>query len=183
MSEHDALRPSAWVVRWAHLIEPGSRILDLACGRGRHARWFAERGCQVSAVDRDAEAIASLAGKKSLVAWQADLEQGPWPFAASEFDAIVVTNYLYRPRLASLSQALAADGVLIYETFMLGNEAFGRPRNPEFLLRDSELLEVFGATLATIGFEQGTIESPKPAVIQRYVGVRGDSARAVVLAK
>lgn len=183
MAEHDSLLPSAWVARWQHLIAHEATVLDLACGHGRHARWFASRGCRVSAVDRDAEALASLAGVAGVTAIQSDLEQAPWPFDGNAFDAIVVTNYLFRPRLDLLAPALARNGVLIYETFMLGNEAFGRPRNPEFLLQEGELLQVFGAALATVAFEQGTIAVPKPAVVQRYVGIRSPSAAHASLAK
>lgn len=182
MADHDTLAPSAWVMRWAHLVSRGARVLDLACGHGRHARLFARRGCTVTAVDRDAAALEALAAIGGIRTLHVDLELGPWPFGADQFDGIVVTNYLFRPRLGLLAEALSVGGVLIYETFMLGNEAFGRPRNPEFLLRENELIEVFGASLTPIAFEQGAIHGPRPAVIQRFVGVRATPAARVALA-
>lgn len=183
MTEHAPAAPSPWLVRWAHLIPIGALVLDLACGHGRHARWLAARDCRVTALDRDAAALASLAGLERISPRQVDLEGDAWPLEDDAYDSIIVTNYLYRPRLAALAHALRGDGVLIYETFMVGNEQYGRPRNPQFLLREDELLEVFGRSLATIAFEQGTVDRPDRAVVQRYVGIRSASARAVVLAR
>jgi SAM-dependent methyltransferase len=161
---------SEWVLRWAPLVGRGP-VLDLACGDGRHSRYFLGKGFEVHAVDRDPRLIE---GVRFL---QADLENGaPWPLAGQRFGAIVVTNYLYRPLFAVIAQSLAADGVLIYETFMVGNEKLGRPSNPDFLLKKGELLEVF-ADLQVIAFEQGLVERPKPAVIQRLCAIRGDSGR------
>jgi SAM-dependent methyltransferase len=157
--------PSDWVARWAQLIERGP-VLDLASGSGRHARYFAARGLEVVAVDRDPQQIH---GVRFI---QADLEAGPWPFAGQRFAGIVVTNYLHRPLFPRLADALDGEGVLIYETFMAGNERYGRPSNPDFLLRPGELLEAFGALTVT-GFEQGAVERPKMAVVQRICAVRG----------
>jgi len=158
--------PSAWVVRWAPLVTRGP-VLDVASGAGRHARFFAQRGLEVAAVDREAH---SIPGVRFV---QADLEDGsPWPFVGERFGAIVVTNYLYRPLFPDLVAALGEDGVLIYETFMIGNERFGKPSNPKFLLRPGELLEAFGA-LTLVAFEQGT--TPK-AVVQRICVIRGDAS-------
>ncbi len=152
--------PSPWVVRWAE-IDRRDPVLDVACGAGRHARWLAAQGREVVAVDR---APQQIPGVRFV---QADLEGGsPWPFAAERFGTIVVTNYLYRPLLPVLAGALAPDGVLIYETFMAGNERFGRPSNPEYLLRPGELLEAFGH-LAVLAFEQGRFAAPRPAMLQR----------------
>ncbi len=163
----DTQAPSAWVARWAPLVERGP-VLDVACGGGRHARYFAGRGLEVVAVDREAQALGG-----SIRFVQADLEDGsPWPFAGQRFAGIVVANYLHRPLLPLLEEALAEGGVLIYETFMLGNERYGRPSNPAFLLRPGELLEAFGA-LTVAGFEQGLVERPKKAVVQRLCAVRG----------
>jgi len=162
------------VTRWAPLVAPGASVLDVACGTGRHARRFADRGCAVLAVDRDADALAGLAGVAGVEARQADLERDPWPFGAEAFDAIVVTNYLHRPLIPHLLAAIRPGGVLIYETFMLGNERLGRPANPDFLLRPGELLEAVAGRLAVVAFEQGAVERPKPAVIQRLCAVRGD---------
>lgn len=159
--------PSAWVLRCAAIVERGP-VLDLACGGGRHARLFAGRGLEVVAVDRDAQ---SIAGARFV---QADLENGaPWPFAGERFGCIVVTNYLYRPLFGPIADALAEGGVLIYETFMTGNERYGRPSNPAFLLQPYELLLAF-ARLKTLAFEQGYVERPKAAMVQRLCAVRGD---------
>ncbi len=163
---------SAWVARFAPLIAPHGRVLDLACGSGRHARLLAGRGHAVVAVDRSPGALAALAGVAGVEPVQADLEQGAWPFAGLRFAGIVVTNYLHRPLLPHIAAALDEGGVLIYETFMQGNERFGRPTNPEFLLRPGELLEAF-AGLQAVAFEQGEVARPKPAALQRLCAVRG----------
>src|SRR4030095_13232088 len=126
VADHGALSPSPWIVRFAHLVAADARVLDLACGNGRHARLFAARGCSVLAVDRDAEAIASLATVSGVKAAALDLESGPWPLAGERFGAIVVTNYLHRPLLPALLGALRENGGLLYETFARGNEAASR---------------------------------------------------------
>jgi SAM-dependent methyltransferase len=159
--------PSGWVVRWAPLVMRGP-VLDLACGAGRHARYFAGLGLEVIAVDREAQAST---GNIRFV--KANLEDGsPWPFTGQRFAGVVVTNYLHRPLFPKLVESLAEQGVLIYETFMDGNERYGRPANPDFLLRPGELLDAFGA-LTVAGFEQGLVEQPKRAVVQRICAVRG----------
>ena len=151
------------MVRWAPLVARGP-VLDVASGSGRHAKLFAARGLEVVAVDRDAQSIPAVRFVK------ADLEDGsPWPFDGQRFGGIVVTNYLHRPLLPRLAQSLAEEGVLIYETFMVGNEKFGKPSNPSFLLRPGELLQAF-AGLTVAGFEQGTAHQ---AVLQRICVVRG----------
>jgi SAM-dependent methyltransferase len=158
-------QPSPWVVRWAPRITHGP-VLDLACGAGRHARYFRDRGLEVTAVDRESFVI------DEVTFIQADLEDGsPWPLPGERFGAIVVTNYLHRPLFPQLLRALDEGGVLIYETFMAGNERFGRPANPDFLLRPGELREVFSA-LEILGFEEGQVERPKPAMMQRICAVR-----------
>lgn len=157
---------SQWVRRWAGLVATGP-VLDLASGTGRHAVFFAERGLEVFAVDREPQKI------RGVQFLQADVESGPWPFAGRKFAAIVVTNYLHRPLFPAIEAALADDGVLLYETFMVGNEKFGRPSNPAFLLEPGELLRAF-AGLRPIAFEQGRVERPKPAVIQRLCARRGE---------
>jgi SAM-dependent methyltransferase len=162
---HGGEAPSAWVERWAPLIRHGT-VLDIACGAGRHARYFLERGLNVVALDRVPQEIP---GVRFI---RADLEDGsPWPLAGERYQGIVVTNYLHRPLLATLRDSLAEGGVLIYETFMLGNERYGRPSNPAFLLRPGELLEAFRG-LRVEGFEEGPVIEPKPAVIQRLCAVR-----------
>jgi SAM-dependent methyltransferase len=178
---HSAEQPSSWVLRWAHLVKARGTVLDLACGGGRHARWFAARGHEVTAVDRDPEAIASLRGVAGVNGLLADLEGGnPWPLAGRRFDGIVVTNYLHRPLFARLVESLAEDGVLIYETFAAGNERFGRPSNPQFLLQPGELLDAFGKSLTVVAYEQGTLERPKPAMIQRLCALRGTGREALL---
>ncbi len=153
------------MARWAPLV-PRGRVLDLACGAGRHARFFAERGDEVLAVDREPQ---SIPGARFL---QADLENGsPWPLAGERFQGIVVANYLHRPLFPLIAEALAPGGVLLYETFMLGNERYGKPSNPAFLLRPGELWQAFGG-LQVIGFGQGTAALPKPARIQRLCARR-----------
>jgi SAM-dependent methyltransferase len=169
-------RPSDWVRRFAPLIAPGAEVLDLACGAGRHARYLAQRGMRVDAVDRDAGALASLAGVPGVSTLCADLEQGDWPCAGRRWDAIVVANYLHRPLFPVLAASLRPQGVLIYETFMQGNERFGRPARPEFLLAPGELLAAFGAVLSVVAFEQGEVMRPKPAVVQRLCAAKDGAA-------
>jgi SAM-dependent methyltransferase len=173
MNEQQATsEPSAWVCRFASLISPGGHVLDLACGTGRHARHLATLGYRVEAVDRDREALAGLAGIAGVQPRQADLEAGAWPYFGQAFDGIVVTNYLHRPLLPNLLAALAEGGVLIYETFMAGNERFGRPANPAYLLRSGELLELVRRRLTVVAFEQGQIDVPRSAVVQRLCACR-----------
>jgi SAM-dependent methyltransferase len=163
---------SPWVQRFAARVPPGSTVLDLACGRGRHARLFAAQGCAVDAVDIDAEAGAALAGVQGVRFLRADLEGGPWPYAERLFDAVVVTQYLHRPLFPVLAGSLAPGGVLIYETFVAGHERFGRPTNPAFLLRPRELLEVFAPLLVVLAFEEGVVSLPRPARVSRLCAVR-----------
>ena len=172
---HFGLTPSPWVERFAHLVPPGARVLDVAAGRGRQARLFAARGARVLAVDRDAEALAACAHVTGVETRVADLEAGPWPFAGETFDAIVVVHYLHRPLFARLLDALATDGVLLYETFASGNEAYGRPTNPDFLLSEGELLERVRERLAVVAFEQGRMPiGDGLAVVQRIAAVGRD---------
>jgi SAM-dependent methyltransferase len=171
MDPHEIQSPSPWVVRWGRLIRAKGKVLDVACGRGRHARYLAARGHHVIATDRDWDVLAALAGVAGITTHAADLEGGPWPFAEDKFDGVVVTSYLHRRLFGALGAAVAAGGVLIYETFMAGNERFGKPSNPDFLLRPRELLDAF-AELTVVAFEQGLVERPKRAVIQRICAVR-----------
>jgi len=170
--EHDLKTPSPWVVRWAQLIPPGE-VLDLACGNGRHARYFSAMGHAVVAVDRDPAALEALRDVPRVEPLQADLEADrPWPLAGRRFAGIVVTNYLHRPLFAHLLVSLAEGGALIYETFARGNERFGRPSNPAFLLDPGELLAAFAGKLRVVAFEQGIVTQPKPAAIQRLCALR-----------
>ena len=167
---------SAWVQRWAPLIHRGE-VLDLACGSGRHARLLAALGHTVIALDRDADALARIeAGEHgdAITTIEYDLEApgAAWPFAPHSLAGIVVTNYLYRPLLPPLCASLAPDGVLIYETFARGNEVFGKPSNPDFLLMPNELMGLAGrAGLRVVAFEDGVVQSPKPARVQRVCAV------------
>jgi len=171
---HGIGEPSPWLLRWSRLIAPGGAVLDLACGCGRHARYFAARGHPVVAVDRDRDALAALADTPGIEPVYADLEDGsPWPLGERRFAAVVVFNYLHRPLFPRLAAALEERGVLVYETFAAGNERYGKPSNPRFLLRPAELLEAFRQSLSVVAFEQGRVVRPKPAVIQRLCAVRG----------
>lgn len=172
MSGHDSsLSASPWVLRYGALVADGSRVLDVACGYGRHSRWFAARACDVVAVDRDAALVDPLSAVARITCVTADLEAGPWPFEDEKFDAIVVTNYLHRALFPHLLRSLADDGVLLYETFARGNEAYGKPSNPDFLLADGELLSLVGGALIVVAFEQGRIDGARPAVVQRLAAV------------
>ena len=164
---HGLDRPSEWVTRWAHRIVPHGAVLDLACGGGRHSRYLAAHGFRVCAVDRDAQALEVLGGIAGVTVRLADLEGGPWPFTGAKFDGIVVTNYLHRPLFPRILEVLAPAGVLIYETFAAGNERYGRPSNPDFLLRPGELLDVVRGWLRVVAYEDVDVTVPKPAKIQR----------------
>jgi SAM-dependent methyltransferase len=163
--------PSPWIRRFAPLVRNGAAVLDLACGRGRHSMFFAVRGCRVTAVDRDPQALAALASTSGVAPLEADVEQGPWPLAGRRFDAVVVTNYLHRPLWPAIVAAVAADGVLLYETFARGNAQYGRPSHPDFLLAPGELLSVVGERLVVVAFEQGIVTTDRAAVMQRIAAV------------
>jgi SAM-dependent methyltransferase len=171
--------PAAWVCRFAPLIRPGGHVLDVAAGRGRHTRLLLDMGFAVTAVDRNIDALRSFTGDKCSV-HAIDLEAGSAEDVLQElgssYDGIVVASYLHRPLFRWLVAALAPGGVLIYETFALGNERFGRPSSPEFLLRPGELLEAFAA-LTVIAFEQGEVSHPSPAVKQRIAALAGPVGR------
>ncbi|WP_322014019.1 class I SAM-dependent methyltransferase [Paraburkholderia sp. J12] len=171
---HGALaEPSRWVRRWAHLVAPGGDVLDVASGSGRHARFFAQRGHRVTALDRDAAALATMQGVAGIDTLACDLEGAPWPLApARRYAAVVVTNYLHRPLMAQLIDALAPGGVLIYETFAQGNETVGKPSNPAFLLAPGELLAVCTPALRVIAYQDGFLAEPREAFIQRICAVR-----------
>ncbi|MFO1270277.1 MAG: class I SAM-dependent methyltransferase [Rubrivivax sp.] len=164
---HGGGEPSPWVRRWAHLIRPGGSVLDVACGSGRHLRWLAAQGFRVTGVDRDAAGLAALADVgETLVA---DIEGGPWPLPGRRFDAVVVTNYLWRPLAGVLRESLAEGGLYLHETFADGNAAYGRPSRPEFLLREGELLALTQG-LHVVAYEHGRLDDP-PRVVQRVAAL------------
>jgi len=167
--------PSSWVKRWSHLVPPGGTVLDIACGQGRHMKWFAEQGHAVVGVDRSPEAIHAAAAFGAAVL--ADIENGPWPLMngdrARQFEAVIVTNYLWRPLFPVIAQSVAPGGLLIYETFSEGNETVGKPSRPDFLLRPAELLQAFN-NLRVIAFEEGFLENP-PRFVQRIAALQPDS--------
>jgi SAM-dependent methyltransferase len=159
------------VLRFAPLVRRGGSVLDVACGSGRHLRHLAGLGLRATGVDRDADAVAPLREIAEIVA--ADIENGPWPFAGRRFDAVVVTNYLWRPLLPTLRESLVADeGVLIYETFADGQQQVGRPSRPEFLLQPGELLRAF-AGLHLLAYEDGWLggAGEEPRRVQRLAAI------------
>jgi SAM-dependent methyltransferase len=165
--------PSSWVARFASLIPPDGDILDVACGGGRHTRFFLDQGHRVVAVDVNASGVSDLAGHPLLEIIQTDLEhEGRPPFAGRRFGGVIVTNYLHRPLLADLVSAVAPGGVLIYETYAEGQQRFGRPANPDFLLRTGELLEMVKGKLRVVAFEDMVVDELRPAAIQRICAVR-----------
>ena len=177
-SEAQPPPPSPWVARFLPLIREYGEALDLACGTGRHSLLMADAGLRVTAIDRD---ISRLPAHDRIAAVEADLEDGgPWPLAEGKFDGIVVTNYLYRPLFPVLLGCLRPGGVLIYETFAAGNERYGRPRNPDFLLRDGELLNAVAGKLSVIVYEAGRVDHPSPAIIQRIAAINADSNRPII---
>jgi SAM-dependent methyltransferase len=173
MKEGDPLAvPTAWVRRFAHLVPSGGPVLDLAARGGRHARFFAGRGHPVTAVDLRLDAMADLARDPRYELVQADLETAPWPLGDRRFAGIVVANYLHRPLLTRVIEALAPGGVVIYETFAAGQGQFGRPSNPDFLLRPNELLDHFAPHLTIVAYEHGIDYAPQPAARQRIAAVK-----------
>lgn len=162
--------PSSWIVQWAGLVPAGASVLDVAAGAGRHASFFVARGRQVTAIDRD---ISALTAQPNLEILQADLEDGsPWPLPGRKFGAVIVTNYLHRPLMPALLDSLEPGGVLLYETFMVGNERFGKPSNPDFLLKDGELLELVRGMFSVVAYEARMISEPKMAMVQRIAARR-----------
>lgn len=167
---------SPWVLRWAHLIRSGGSALDVACGRGRHSHWLATQGFAVTALDRDADALAAVRAQWPTAATppsqllQADLEAQAWPLPDQTFDAVIVTNYLWRPLWPALLAALAPGGVYIHETFAHGNASVGKPSRADFLLQPGELLHACRG-LNVVAYENGFCTGPD-RYIQRIVAVR-----------
>ena len=168
MHRHRSRVPSPWITRHAELIATGARVLDLACGGGRHTRYLRGRGLKVTAIDIDTSGLADLAGDPLVEIVETDLEQpGTAPLAGRRFDAVLVTDYLFRPLLAPLVDCLEPGGILLYETFARGNERFGRPRNPDFLLQRGELLALAEGRLTVIAYEHRAMPRPAPKIVQR----------------
>lgn len=166
-------QPSPWITRFAGHVPDDGSVLDLACGGGRHGRLFLARGHNVTFVDRDIAAVTDLSGHVSAELIEADLEADTdWPLPDRMFDTVIVTNYLWRPILPHIVATVAAGGLLLYETFASGNEAFGRPRNPDFLLKAGELLEAVRGQLEILGYEHCQLETPSPRVIQHIAARR-----------
>ncbi len=171
MLQHNLSEPSGWVQRWQHLMPPDARVLDVACGSGRHMSWLAKRGCACTGIDRSAEALETARQYGSTL--QADIEGGPWPLlddgVPRQFDVVLVTNYLWRPLFPVLLQSLAPGGLLLYETFSVGNETVGKPASPDFLLCTGELLQLC-QNLRIVAFEDGFL--PNPArFVQRIAAI------------
>jgi SAM-dependent methyltransferase len=166
---------SLWINRFVGLIPAGGVVLDLACGDGRHVRFLLAQGHRVLAVDRYTDGLADLAGNPALEVLTTDLEGGrPWPLADQRFAGVIVTNYLHRPLLPAIVGAVAPGGSLLYETFAVGNERFGRPSNPDFLLRPGELLAAVAGQLQVVAYENLEVVEPRPAVVQRIAAFRPD---------
>ena len=166
---------SPWVQRWSALVPGGARVLDVACGSGRHVSWFAARGALVTAIDRDAALLEALRSLPDVELIEAELEGEPWPLTGRRFDAVVVTNYLWRALLPTIVASVAERGVLIYETFARGNETIGRPANPDSLLAPGELLRA-ASGLRVIGYEDGFIAAEPQRFVQRIAAVREGGA-------
>jgi SAM-dependent methyltransferase len=176
MAAPDASEPaSPWVRRFAALI-PSGPVLDVACGKGRHSRFFLKAGRKVTGVDIDLAGVADLLTNPAFEAIRADLEGGgPWPLGGRRFAGVVVTNYLHRPLFPAILGAVEDGGLLIYETFAVGNERFGRPKNPDFLLRRGELLERVRGRFRVLAYEDLEQTEPFPACVQRIVAVNSPS--------
>lgn len=174
---------SPWIARWAGLLARGARVLDLAAGAGRHARFLAAAGHRVLAVDRDADALSGLDDVPGVETRVADLEGVDWPLRGETFGGVVVSRYLHRPRFVDVLELLGDGGVLLYETFAVGQESIGRPRRPEFLLRSGELLELVRGRLEVVAFEQGCADGEPRAVVQRIAAIRGNALDCILPAR
>ncbi len=164
------MRPiSLWIEKYAHLIPKQKPVLDLACGAGRHSLYLLGAGYEVTAVDINTSPIETYQGREGLSIVQADLEKERWPFSDNTFSGIVVVNYLWRPLFADIAAALSPGGILLYDTFAQGNEKYGRPSNPDFLLAPGELAEFFSNSLDVIDFFEGRVDAPNPACRQSIV--------------
>ena len=165
---HAAIAPSEWIMRWSHLVPAGASVLDLACGQGRHMRWFFDNNHPVTGLDEAQQAIDSVASMGEAIC--ADIESGPWPLPGRRFGCVVVTNYLWRPLLPTIVDSVAPGGLLLYETFAQGNETVGRPARAEFLLRPGELLHAC-ESLRIVAYEDGFLDGPA-RFVQRIAALR-----------
>jgi SAM-dependent methyltransferase len=176
---HGPAEAAAWVARFAPMVPAGGPVLDLACGSGRHGRLFLARGHPVTFLDRDVGSVEDLKGGPEVEILQADLEDGrPFPLDGRYFAGVVVTNYLFRPILPDIVSCVAPGGLLIYETFARDNERFGKPSNPDFLLKPGELLDAVRGALRVIAYEDVVEEKPKPAARQRIAARREADGRS-----
>ncbi|CAN5218664.1 class I SAM-dependent methyltransferase [soil metagenome] len=158
-------------MRWLARAPAGATLLDLACGSGRHARAARACGLEVTAVDRDADALAGLASP-GIETRLADLEGAAWPLAGRRFDIVLVTHYLHRPLFDAIVDSVAPDGLLIYETFADGQQVYGRPHRAEFLLQAGELLRRVDG-LRVLGFEDGVADGNHGVMrVQRIAATR-----------
>lgn len=165
--------PANWVVKHGGVIPPGGTVLDVACGPGRHGRFFRSLGHPVVFLDRDITQVADMASIDDVEIVAQDLEGGrPWPLTGRQFAGVIVVNYLYRPILPALVAAVQPGGALIYETFAVGNEAYGHPTNPDYLLHREELLIAVRPELVVMAYEDVEETEPRPTVRQRILAVR-----------
>ncbi len=174
---------SEWVFRWTGLWAPQARILDVACGQGRHLHALYKRGFRhLTGVDRDAQALAGVAERVRTVV--ADIENGPWPLPGEVFDAVIVTNYLWRPLVPTLLDSVAPGGWLVVETFAHGQASVGRPARPEFLLQPGELLTwVAAPPWRVVAFEDGFEgDGQVGRYVQRLAAVREAVPASTVIA-
>jgi SAM-dependent methyltransferase len=167
ISHKELQQVSNWVERWSGLIQSSGKVLDLACGGGRHSIYLAKLGYCVDAIDRDTSVLDGLKRIEGITVIQHDLESNLWPFDNDVYDGVVVTNYLHRPLFQNLIRSIKSGGILIYETFSVGNEKFGKPSNPNFLLKPGELLEITREQFRVIAFEEVYLSAPTPAMVQR----------------
>lgn len=165
--------PSIWVIRFASQVKSRGTVLDLACGSGRNGRWFLKAGNRVTFLDRDISALADLDNNQQAEILCSDLEHGaPFTLGGQPFDGVVVTNYLQRDILGDICDAVTPGGLLLYETFGIGNATYGRPRNAKYLLEPGELIKMVRADFDILGYEHGLRRMPSPAIIQRVAAVK-----------
>ena len=166
-------QPLPFIAKWLPDDLKAMNVLDYACGGGRHGKLAMERGAHVTFADIDLEGLSEFAINENVSLLQADLEdERRWPFKGRQYDVVIVTNYLYRPRLSDIFELVKPGGIILYRTFAQGNEVFGRPKNPEFLLQTNELHGVAQKNFSILHYEQGEVDTPNPAVIQRLVAQR-----------